>query len=97
MALAAVAWLASDPALAGDPMAGADIAKRWCAECHATGTGREATDAGPSFAAIANDPMRTEKRLRTWLSDPHPPMPNPGLSRVEIEDVIAYLASLRTK
>jgi cytochrome c2 len=97
LALAGVIYLVNGPVLAGDPMAGADIAKRWCTACHATGTSPAARDVGPPFAEIANDPMRTESRLRTWLADPHPPMPNPGLSRVEIENVIAYLASLRTK
>ena len=97
LALAGVICLVNGSVLAGDPMAGADIAKRWCTECHATGTSPAARDVGPPFAKIANDPNRTQSRLRTWLADPHPPMPNPGLSRIEIENVIAYLASLRTK
>ncbi len=86
-----------DSAMAGDPMAGADLAKRWCTSCHATGNSAAARDIGPSFVEIANNPNRTDGRLRSWLVNPHPPMPNPGLTRIEIEDVIAYLASLRTK
>ena len=97
VALSAAICLETGPALAGDPMAGADIAKRWCTVCHATGNSPAARDVGPPFAVIANDPKRTDDRLRTWLADPHPPMPNPGLSRLQIENVIAYLASLRTK
>ena len=97
LALAGVILLACGSAMAGDPMAGADIAKRWCTSCHATGNSAAARDIGPPFAAIANDPMRTDDRLRAWLTNPHPPMPNPGLSRLEIENVIAYLASLRKK
>jgi len=97
LALAGVIYFGDGSARAGDPMAGADVAKRWCTVCHATGTGPAGRDIGPPFATIANDPKRTDDRLRTWLADPHPPMPNPGLSRVEIENVIAYLASLRTK
>ena len=76
-------------------MAGADVAKRWCVACHATGNSAAARDIAPSFIAIANDPNITDGRLRSWLTNPHPPMPNPGLSRIEIENVIAYMASLR--
>ncbi len=97
VALAAALCLAGGPAMAGDARVGAEIAKRWCVSCHATGNSAAARDIGPSFATIANDPSRTDDRLRTWLVNPHPPMPNPGLSRIEIENVISYLKSLRTK
>ncbi len=97
VALAGAICLAAGAAMAGDPMAGADLAKRWCTSCHATGNSVAARDIGPSFVTIANDPDRTDDRLRAWLVDPHPPMPNPGLTRLEIENVIAYLATLRTR
>jgi cytochrome c2 len=87
----------SGPAAAADAGAGAEVAKRWCGECHDIGSTKAARDVGPTFTSIANDPKRTDQHLRTWLADPHPPMPNPGLSRRDIEDVIAYLASLRKK
>jgi cytochrome c2 len=96
LALAGVICLAGS-AMAGDPMAGAELAKRWCDSCHATGNSAAASDIGPAFVAIANNPNSTADRLRAWLINPHPPMPNPGLTRLEIENVIAYLASLRTK
>jgi mono/diheme cytochrome c family protein len=97
VALTAGVCFAGGSAMAGDPMAGSDLAKRWCVSCHATGNSAAARDIGPSFVEIANDPNRTDDRLRSWLIDPHPPMPNPGLTRIEIENVIAYLANLRTK
>ena len=97
LVLAGAICCAGGTATAGDPMAGADIAKRWCTSCHATGNSAAARDIGPPFVTIANDSNRTDDRLRAWLADPHPPMPNPGLSRREIEILIAYLASLRTK
>ena len=32
-------------------------------------------------------------RVRQWLNDPHPPMPNLPLTRAQIEDVVAYLGT----
>jgi mono/diheme cytochrome c family protein len=93
---AALAALAAAPALADDGAAGEALARRWCAACHVVAADQTAAgDAAPSFRAIANDPTRTENALRTWLADPHPPMPNPGLSADQIEAVIAYIATLR--
>jgi mono/diheme cytochrome c family protein len=93
---AAVAALAALPALADDTAAGESLARRWCAACHVVAADQTAAgDAAPSFRSIANDPARTEGWLRAWLADPHPPMPNPGLSADQIDAVIAYLATLR--
>lgn len=49
----------------------------------------------PSFGGLMMDPKYTDERLRAWLSDPHPPMPNIGLTRRMIRDIIAHLSSLR--
>jgi cytochrome c len=48
----------------------------------------------PALPALLGDGQRTEDELRGWLAAPHPPMPNFDLSRQEIEDIVAYLASL---
>lgn len=80
---------------AGDAGAGRTVAQTWCAGCHAIGRETQATDTAPAFAALAKS--RTPEQLRNWLSAPHPPMPNPGLSRQAIEDVIAYLQQLKTQ
>jgi mono/diheme cytochrome c family protein len=79
---------------AGDPESGRELADRWCATCHAVGRPQTATDAAPAFATIAQHGRAEPGRLRAWLAEPHPPMPNPGLSRQQIEDVIAYLQRL---
>jgi mono/diheme cytochrome c family protein len=93
----AVALLASlAPAKAADSARGADIAQRWCANCHVSGAG-VAADAGPPFAQIAADPAYTDARLRGWLANPHPPMPQLSLSRAEIEDLIAHIRSLKPR
>jgi mono/diheme cytochrome c family protein len=88
-------WLAVTPGVAGaagDAERGRVLAERWCASCHGMERPSVATDAAPPFATIAKG--RSPEQLRAWLTDPHPPMPNPGLDRREVEDVIAYLQRL---
>jgi mono/diheme cytochrome c family protein len=94
MLLCAAALLPMTARAAGDPQNGRAVAQTWCANCHALGRPQSATDAAPSFVTIAQHGNRDPARLRAWLTDPHPRMPNPGLSRQEIEDVIAYLQEL---
>jgi mono/diheme cytochrome c family protein len=74
---------------AGTPEAGHALAGRWCHSCHG------ASDAAPPLEAIANRPGTTPSTLRAWLTAPHPPMPDPSLTRGEIDDLVAYLMSLR--
>ena len=94
--LALLALLA--PARAADSERGAALAGRWCASCHVPGTaGAAGTDAGPPFAQMAADPAYTDGRLRGFLANPHPPMPNLSLSRAEIEDLVAYIRSLKPR
>lgn len=87
----------STPARAADAVAGRELVGRWCASCHATGATATAVDSAPPFTTIANDPARTETRLKSWLTSPHPPMPNFSLTRVEIDDILAYFETLKTR
>jgi mono/diheme cytochrome c family protein len=84
------------PADAADSARGGRLALQWCTGCHASGAGA-ATDAGPPFARMATDPAYTDERLKGWLAAPHPPMPNFNLSRAEIEDLVAYIRSLKSR
>lgn len=79
---------------AGDAAAGRRLAERWCASCHAVAPGR-ASDTAPAFATMARDPKRTEAYLRAWLQRPHPRMPDFNLGRDEIDDLLAYLRTLK--
>ncbi len=90
-----IAVLASSVWAGGDPARGRILARQWCASCHQIEPGAAASDTAPAFASVANDPAMTPARLRAWLADPHPPMPNPSLSREEIDAIVAYLESLR--
>jgi len=77
-----------------DAQEGYRVAKRWCASCHIV-EGRDVSDTAPSFAQVANDPAITAAGLRTWLSSPHSSMPDFNLSRGEIDQIIAYIESLK--
>ncbi len=83
------------PALAADPEDGYRLAKQWCTSCHIIGPGEPGSDAARPFVSIAQDPGFTADGIRAWLADPHPPMPNFNLSRTEVEQIVAYLRSLR--
>ncbi len=82
-------------AFAADAANGGAIAKRWCAACHLVSSdqARANTDV-PSFASLAHKKQRPEK-LEAFLSAPHPKMPDMSLSRSEIDDLVAYIGSLR--
>jgi len=83
-----------------EPKYGHALARKLCVSCHAVepepGTGPVQSDI-PSFKSIANRRGQTRERLLNWLTLPHPPMPNIGLSRQEIRDLGAYLISLRSE
>jgi mono/diheme cytochrome c family protein len=96
LALAAVAIIVVvAPARAEDADRGKELALRWCVACHVVEGETPGGDAGPPFASLVNTLGRSEDDLRGWLSDPHPPMPDLNLSSIEIDDIIAYIATLR--
>ena len=81
------------PAAAQGREEGQRLAVQWCAGCHDV-AGSTTSDMAPGFRQVANDPEISPERLRAWLSSPHPVMPDFGLSRLEIESLVAYLESL---
>ena len=74
--------------------AGADLAKRWCTECHLIGDGIKGGDAGPSFESVAARPGIAEQDIKTWLADPHPPMDTLNLTAAEARVLTRYIFSL---
>ena len=85
--------------LPGNPDAGHVVAQRSCAQCHVIGEneGHAASDHVPTFAALARDPSMTEARLEGFMQVPHPRMPEPALTRRQIDDVTSYILSLRKR
>ena len=88
-------WSLPLPALA-DAGNGERLARQWCANCHvidAAGPSATITQGPPSFRTAAGHLNPGE--LRTWLTHPHGAMPDLSLTRAEIDDLIAYIRSLR--
>lgn len=81
-------------ARAADAEAGQRLVRQWCTSCHVA-EGRTGTDMAPPLSAVVNERQRKEGYLRAWLADPHPPMPNLSLTKQEIDDIVAYLETLK--
>ena len=82
----------------GDAASGRLYAMNWCTECHSVepetaGTGRFA----PDFTAIAKSPSTTGFSLKAFLRSDHLRMPSFGLKRTEVDDIVAYILSLRRR
>lgn len=80
---------------AADADHGERLARRWCAACHLVAPDqRRGADNAPSFASVAQRPGFSAEKLAFFLLNPHPKMPNMGLSRGEADDIAAYIARL---
>ena len=77
---------------------GRELAVRLCSNCHMVdGPATAATPVGiGTFRGIANRPGQTAERISNVLILPHMPMPDAQLTREEIQDILAYLETLRT-
>ena len=96
LACAAVGRSASAQPITGDAAEGERLAKVWCASCHLVGPGQTAaTTEAPPFQSIAAGSTDDLTWLRAFLMNPHPPMPQFSLSREEIRNLAAYIASLK--
>ena len=83
-------------AAAADAENGAQLAQRWCASCHIVAPNQQGpTSEAPPFARIANGPDFNAGKLALFLLDPHPKMPDMGLSRTAAQDIAAYIATLK--
>jgi mono/diheme cytochrome c family protein len=96
---ASVLAVAASPGFAQDMLAGREVAQRWCADCHlvAPGQATASSDSVPTFMAIAARPNVTADALRAFLAEPHGRMPPLVLSSTDIDNMAAYILSLRGK
>jgi len=87
-----------DAGEAGNPALGFTYAQQTCASCHAIAAGESLSPnpAAPAFDTIANTPGMTGIALNVWLHTPHPSMPNFIVDADRIDDLSAYLATLKT-
>jgi mono/diheme cytochrome c family protein len=87
--------LSSSVQAAGDAVFGKDLATTWCSACHQMEGSPTTTDGARPFASMARDPKVTPDRLRGFLAKPHGQMPELNLTRQEIENLVAYIESLK--
>ena len=84
----------------GDPQRGLVYAKKVCATCHAVEAGDVFSPEmlAPTFTAVAGTPGMTERALYVWLqSANHKSMPNLLIAAGDLDDVVAYIMTLRSK
>ena len=83
----------------GDAAHGRQLGETWCSSCHvvAPTTGRGTSNGAPPFAAVASMKSTTPMSLRAFLATPHANMPDLHLTNEEIDDLSAYILSLRRK
>ena len=106
MLLAGLASAAQAETPSSDPVAaGRQFAHRVCGACHVVTQQREELPVlappGPSFAVLAQRPLLTEQALREFLASnhralgPHEAMPNPRLADYQIDEIVAFVMSLK--
>jgi mono/diheme cytochrome c family protein len=90
------AAISATSALAADVAGGEQLARRWCSACHLVAPNQQTpVSEAPPFAAIARRPDFNPASIAFFLLDPHPKMPDMGLSRAAAENLAAYIASLK--
>ncbi len=82
----------------GNATAGLEYAQKVCAECHAVDNDTVMLFSQvPSFQEVADTEGMTPRALVVWLSTSHPNMPDLIIPPDDMDNVVAYIMSLRTK
>ena len=97
LALAASAAVPACAQTAGDPAEGYLYAHQVCAECHGVDPGNVASPnpSAPAFQTVVSTPGMTDMALVVWLHTPHQTMPSISIESTDLENLLAYMASLR--
>lgn len=89
-------FLVTASAFAADANRGGQLALRWCASCHVTHPDQKSpVMEAPPFQTIARRPDFDIAKVALFLRNPHPKMPDMGLSRSATADIAAYVATLK--
>ena len=77
----------------GDPVAGKETAREWCAGCHDVEPGGQVKRDPPTFTAIAN--FRSADYIHANITFPHERMPDVAqILGLNVDDLVAYIVSL---
>jgi mono/diheme cytochrome c family protein len=75
---------------------GRAIAQTWCSACHLVSSEQTSANVDvPTFSSIAQRLPTDAAVLAAFIANPHPPMPNLSLTRQDIQDLLAYIATLK--
>jgi len=98
-ALLAVTLVVPARAQNADVAKGRELAAALCAQCHLNeGQGEKEGPMGvPGFVAVANRPKQTFGGIVRWLKAVPPMMPNHHLTLNEIDQLAAFIMSLRNE
>ena len=81
---------------AGNPQEGAAYVQHYCAKCHAIADeDASPQQTAPRFKDVANSSGMTATALGVWLQTSHPTMPNIMLAPNDMDNVVAYILSLK--
>ena len=75
--------------------AGFTYAQAYCAKCHGISGEPSPLPQAPRFKIVAEQPGITAMSLQVWLQTSHPTMPNIILEPKDMQNVIAYILSLK--
>jgi mono/diheme cytochrome c family protein len=83
----------------GDVRRGLNYAQRVCSECHNVGQSDAPSpnSKAPPFKHIANTPGMSGTALTAWSRTSHPFMPNLIIEPDDMDDLIAYILSLKDR
>lgn len=79
----------------GDAKAGLDYAKLYCSSCHGIADEDSPLPEAPRFDDVAHQSGMTPTALQVWLQTSHPTMPNIVVAPKDMQNVIAYILSLK--
>ena len=98
LAFAAAISFSATGADAASAARGRAMAKQECVSCHAVEPGQQSPNPkAPTFVAIANEPSATPYSLHVFLQTTHTTMPNFVIQSDDIDDIVAYIGSLKQK
>lgn len=89
---------AAQRASAGEASRGLVYAEDACSSCHATAAGEMVSPnpLAPPFAELASTPGMTNIALSAWIQSSHQNMPMLRVSQDHVDDLWAYLETLKT-
>ena len=74
---------------------GHTLAQAWCSSCHAVEKFAIPVERAPAFTAIAAMKSTTPLAIKVFMQSSHEPMPNFILKKQDIDDLAAYIMSLK--